>query len=152
MQCQTRSMEWYKQGFVITTDKSRIDMSYVHNFLSNTYWAQNIPREVVEHAVAGSLCFSILHDGKQVGFARVITDEATFAYLADVFVDPAYRGKGLSKWLMETIMNYPSLQGLRRFMLATRDAHGLYSRYGFEPLTHVNRWMQIHRPDVYTRS
>ena len=143
-------MEWTKDDFSINTDKSKLDMTYIHGFLSKSYWAENIPLEVVQRSIDGALCFGIYHD-KQIGFARVITDEATFAYLADVFIDEDYRGKGLSKWLMETILSYPSLQGLRRFMLATRDAHGLYRQFGFTELTFVDRWMQIHWPDVYKK-
>jgi GNAT superfamily N-acetyltransferase len=142
-------MEWQKDEYTISTDKSRIDVSYVHRFLAQSYWAENIPQDVVERSIKGSLCFGIFHKDQQVGFARVITDEATFAYLADVFVDPDFRGKGLSKWLMEVISQYPTLQGLRRFMLATRDAHGLYAQYGFSPLTHADRWMHIHKPEIY---
>lgn len=142
-------MEWTKDDFSISTDKDRIDVVYVHNFLRTSYWAENIPLEVVQRSIKGSLCFGVYEGAKQIGFARVITDEATFAYLADVFIDEAYRGRGLSKWLVETILSYPTLQGLRRFMLATRDAHGLYRQFGFKELTFVDRWMHIHWPDVY---
>jgi len=144
-------MEWTKEVFSISTDKSKIDIAYVHRFLSSSYWAENIPPDVVQRSISGSLCFGVYEREKQIGFARVITDEATFAYLADVFIDDAYRGKGLSKWLMEIIVAYPTLQGLRRFMLATRDAHGLYRQAGFSELTHADRWMQIHRPDIYKK-
>jgi GNAT superfamily N-acetyltransferase len=144
-------MEWTKDDFTISTDKSKIDVNYVHWFLSHSYWAENIPVETVERSIEGSLCFSVIYLNHQVGFARVITDEASFAYLADVFIDENFRGRGLSKWLVETILNYPGLQGLRRFMLATRDAHGLYSQFGFTQLTHTDRWMQIHNPDVYKK-
>ena len=142
-------MEWFKDDFMITTDKQKIDVAYVHGFLRQSYWAKNVPLPVVQQSIKGSLCFAIWHQQKQVGFARVITDEATFAYLADVFIDEQYRGRGLSKWLVQTILGYPSLQGLRRFMLATRDAHGLYSQFGFEPLSQPDRWMHIHKPDAY---
>lgn len=143
-------MERIKDSYTITTDKGKINVSYTHHFLSTqSYWAENIPRDVVERSIEGSLCFVVLHEGAQVGFARVITDGATFAYLADVFIDPAHRGKGLSKWLMEVIVAHPSLQGLRRFLLATRDAHGLYGQFGFTPLTAPDRWMQVHKPEVY---
>jgi GNAT superfamily N-acetyltransferase len=142
-------MEWTKDDFLITTDKNKIDALYVHQFLTRSYWAEGIPLETVERSIDGSLCFSVVYLNHQIGFARVITDEATFAYLADVFIDENFRGKGLSRWLMEVIMSYPTLQGLRRFMLATRDAHGLYEKFGFTPMTNVDRWMQIHRPDVY---
>jgi GNAT superfamily N-acetyltransferase len=142
-------MEWTKDDFRISTDKNSVNAAYVHQQLNQTYWAEGIPRDVVKKAIRGSLCFGVYHQQQQVGFARVITDEATFAYLCDVFIDEAYRGKGLGKWLMDVIMGYPTLQGLRRFMLATRDAHGLYEQYGFGPLTFTDRWMHIHWPDVY---
>ena len=142
-------MEWTKEDFSISTDKSKIDVHHVHRFLSSSYWAENIPFEVVQRSVDGSLCFGVYHIEKQIGLARVITDEATFAYLCDVFIEEAYRGKGLSKWLMEVILAYPGLQGLRRFMLATKDAHNLYRQFGFIELTFTDRWMQIHWPDVY---
>lgn len=142
-------MEWTKDDFLITTDKEKIDALYVHQFLSGSYWAEGIPIETVKRSIEGSLCFSVVYLNHQVGFARVITDEATFAYLADVFIDENFRGKGLSKWLMEVIMAYPTLQSLRRFMLATRDAHGLYEQFGFTALTHTDRWMQIHKPAIY---
>ena len=120
-------------------------------FLRNSYWAEGIPIETVERSIKGSICFSVIYFNHQVGFARVITDTATFAYLADVFIDENFRGRGLSKWLMEVIINHPDLQGFRRFMLATRDAHGLYSQFGFTPLTNTDRWMHIHKPGVYKK-
>lgn len=142
-------MEWTKDDFLISTDKDKIDALYVHQFLSKSYWAENIPLETIQRSIEGSLCFSVVYLNHQVGFARVITDEATFAYLADVFIDENFRGKGLSKWLMEVIISYPTLQGLRRFILATRDAHGLYKQFGFEPMKNPDRWMEIHQPNVY---
>lgn len=105
--------------------------------------------ETVQQSIDNSISFGVFHLGRQIGFARVITDKATFAYVADVFIDEAYRGQGLSKWLMEEIMTHPDLQGLRRMMLATRDAHGLYTQFGFSELTFPERWMQIHNPDIY---
>ena len=144
-------MEWTNEDFSITTDKSKIDISYVHRILSNSYWSENIPFAIVQRSILGSLCFAVFFQQKQIGFARVISDEATFAYLADVFIDPDFQGKGLSKWLIKTIMDYPSLQGLRRILLATRDAHGLYRQFGFTPLSSPERWMQVHNPDVYKR-
>lgn len=138
--------------YTISTDKEKIDVEYVHRFLSQSYWAENIPIEVVKRSINGSLTFSVFHGIQQIGFARVISDCASFAYLADVFIDPKYRGKGLSKWLMKTILEYPDLQGLRRFLLATRDAHGLYKQFGFEPLNHPERFMHIHQPDVYKKA
>lgn len=138
-----------RENFLISTDKSKLDLNYIQSVLSKTYWAEGIPVETVEKAVNGSICFGIYDKNKQIGFARLITDAATFAYLADVFVDAAYQGKGLGKWLIEEIMKHESVQGLRRFMLATKDAHGLYRQYGFTPLTNTERWMHIHSPDVY---
>ncbi len=140
---------WTNGEFEISTDRARLDLGVVHGFLSNSYWAKGIPLETVQRSIENSLCFGIHHSGRQIGFARVITDHATFAYLADVFVAPAYRGRGLSKWLVECILQHPDLQGLRRWMLATQDAHGLYARYGFMPLKSPERWMEIHWPDVY---
>ena len=145
-------MEWQKDGYLISTDKQKLDVAYIHRFLSReSYWAQGIPRSTVTGSIEGSLTFGIYRDDVQMGFARVITDEATFGYLADVFVDKAHRGRGLSKWLMEVICSYPSLQGLRRMLLATRDAHGLYSQFGFTPLTHPENFLNLHRPDLYKR-
>ena len=126
-------MEWRKDGYLISTDKSKIDIATVHRFLSQTYWAEGIPIEIVKRGVDNSLCFAIYRGERLIGFARVITDFATFAYLADVFILPEERGKGLSKWLMRVILDHPRLQGLRRFTLATRDAHGLYAQFGFTP-------------------
>jgi len=139
----------YKKEFTISTDKRKINIRYVHNFLSNSYWAEGIPIQVVRRAIKNSLCFALYHGRDQVGFARMVTDRATFAYLADVFIDEKFRGHGLSKWLLETIMAHPDLQGLRRIMLATRDAHTLYNKFGFTQLPGVERWMQIHNQDVY---
>lgn len=143
--------EWVKDGYLLSTDTSKIDVETVHRFLSHSYWAENIPLEVVRKSIDNSLCFAIYHHQKLIGFARAITDYATFAYLADVFIVPAEIGKGLSKWMMETIMDHPSLQGLRRFILATKDAHGLYAQFGFTPFNKPERWMQKHDPDVYKR-
>ncbi len=142
-------MNWTKGEFRISTNDTEFDINYIHQFLSNSYWAENIPIETVKRSINGSLSFAVLIGNKQIGFARVITDQSTFAYLADVFIDETYRGKGLSKWLMEVILHHPSLQGLRRFMLATRDAHDLYAKFGFTPIAEPQRLMQIHNPDVY---
>ena len=140
-----------KGDYSITTDKARMDIDFIHRYLTRSYWAEGITKEIVRKSVSGSLCFAVLEGEKQVGFARMVTDEATFAYLADVFIIEEYRGKGLSKWLIETILAHPGMHGLRRMMLATRDAHGLYSQFGFTPLNYPERWMQIHNPDVYKR-
>ena len=135
----------------VTTDPAKIDREIVYRFLSQSYWARGIPRAVLERALANSLCFSLFDGEEQVGFARVVTDRASFAYLADVFVVPTHRGRGLSKLLMETIVAHPDLQGLRRWVLVTADAHGLYARYGFTPLAKVDGYMERWDPDVYQR-
>lgn len=135
--------------YEISADKQRLDIATVHEYLARSYWSPGIPRAIVERAVEGSLCFGVFHQGKQVGFARVITDKATFAYLADVFMLEAHRGKGLSKRLMELLLAHPELQGLRHFMLATNDAHGLYKQFGFTEVANPARFMELHRPHVY---
>jgi GNAT superfamily N-acetyltransferase len=142
---------WTQGDFEISTDPARVDVAVVHEFLTSSYWARGIPAETVRRSIENSICFGVYHGEQQVGFARVISDLATFAYLGDVFVVPAFRGRGLSKWLMECVVGHPDLQGLRRWMLATRDAHGLYSQYGFSPVKAPERWMELHRPDVYAR-
>jgi len=142
---------WSRGDFEITTDPERIDLAVVHAFLYDSYWANGIPRETVENSIRNSLCFGLYRGKQQAGFARVITDRATYAYLADVFVLPEYRGRGLSKWMMECIVTHPHLRGLRRWTLATRDAHGLYQQFGFRLLAAPERWMERHDPEVYTR-
>jgi GNAT superfamily N-acetyltransferase len=135
----------------ISSDPADIDFELVHRFLhADAYWCKGVPRAVLEKAIAHSLCFSAFIDGRQVGFARVISDRATFAYLCDVFVLPEARGQGTSKALLQAIDAHPDLQGLRRFLLATADAHGLYAQYGFVPLTRPERFMERYNPDVYT--
>jgi GNAT superfamily N-acetyltransferase len=136
--------------YVVSDDPSRLDIAYVHAFLTGSYWSPGIPRDVVERGIANSLPLG-LYDGTgaQTGFARVITDRATYAYIADVFVDEAHRGKGLGKLLMRAIMSHADLQGLRRWSLATRDAHGLYRRFGFSDLAHPERFMEIVNRDMY---
>ena len=136
-------------GYTISTDPRRLDLDAVHAYLTRSHWAAGISRALVERAVANSLCFSLFHRDAQVGFARVVTDRATFAYLADVYVLESHCGRGLSKWLMRSVLAHPDLQGLRRFMLATRDSHGLYAQFGFEPLANQTRFMEILDPDVY---
>ncbi len=131
-------------NYVISTDRAKLDINYIHHYLSvESYWAKNIPLEIVKQSMEGSLCFGIYHQHKQIGFARVITDYATFGYLADVFIDKNYRGKGLSKELMTFIMEQDVIKKLRRFMLATLDAHGLYAQFGFEKLEGDKRLMGI---------
>ncbi|SEQ24473.1 N-acetylglutamate synthase, GNAT family [Devosia sp. YR412] len=141
-------------GFEISTDRERIDLDYVHHYLSTlSYWAQGIPRDVVARSIDNSIAFGLYGpDGKQAGFARVITDRATFAWLADVFIDPAMQGKGLGKGLMEAIFGHSELQDLRRFMLVTLDAHSLYQQYGFGPPPNPERLMAVVRTDLYGKS
>jgi len=137
-------------GPVISTAAADIDLDVVHDFLSReSYWCRGVPRAVVEKGIANSLCFSARLDGRFVGFARVVTDRATFAYLCDVFVLPQARGRGVSKAMMAAIDAHADLQGLRRFLLATSDAHGLYAQHGFAPLSRPERFMERYRPDVY---
>ena len=130
-----------KDNHTISTDKNKLDIDYVHAFLTNSYWTPGISMEKVKKGIDGSLCFGIYDNHKQVGFARMITDQASFAYLCDVFVDEKHRGKGLGKWLIESILAHPGLQGLRRIMLAARDAHKLYEQCGFTLTTNPERWM-----------
>jgi len=143
-------MSWQKNEFTISTDPGKLDIPYIHAWLSEqSYWAREIPRSIVEASVKGSMCFGVYLGDRQIGFARVITDKATFGYLADVFIDEEFRGQGLSKWMMETILSHPELQGFRRWMLGTLDAHGLYAQFGFRPLDQPERVMQKNYPEVY---
>jgi len=136
--------------FFVSTDRELLCLDVVHGFLTNCYWAKGISREIVARSIEHSLCFGIYEqNGTQVGFARVVSDFATVAYLGDVFVLESHRGRGLSKWLMECITEHPALQNLRRWILLTRDAHALYSRFGFTSLKGPERYMELHRPDVY---
>jgi len=137
-------------GYEIDTDKSRLDLDLIHQFLAGSYWSEGIPKEIVLKSIRESDCFGIYKSGKQVGFARVISDHATFAYLADVFVIPAERGHGLGKWLMATIMKSGQYQNLRRWLLATKDAHELYRQFGFTE-TPPGRVMEIRDGEVYLR-
>ncbi|HLK96821.1 MAG TPA: GNAT family N-acetyltransferase [Hymenobacter sp.] len=136
--------------YTISSDKSRLDIPLIHRYLSQeSYWAQNIPLDVVQRSIDNSLGFGLYQDGQQVGFARVITDQATFAYLADVFVLPEHRGRGLAKQLLNVISNWPTLQGLRRWMLATNDAHALYRQFGFAALDQPDLIMHRKRGQPY---
>lgn len=135
-------IEWQRDGFTISTDRDRLDHAAIHEFLAGSYWARGISREIVDRSIDGALCFGLYNRTRQVGFARVITDSATFAYLADVYVLESHRGRGLATWLMESILAHPDLQGLRRWMLVTRDAHGLYRKVGFRDLAHPERVME----------
>ena len=160
----TETVEHRHGEFLISTDPARLDLDVIHNFLTNCYWARGIPREVVERSIEHALCFGI-YDGTtprlakgarhgapvQVGFARVISDFATVAYVGDVFVLESHRGRGLSKWLMECITQHPALQNLRRWILTTHDAHGLYAQVGFTPVKAPERYMERHDPNVYER-
>ena len=143
--------EWRNGEYTISTERARIDTKAVHNFLNRSYWAQNNSVEVVRRSIEHSLCFGLYDAKGQIGFARVVTDYATFAYLCDVFVNEGYRGLGLSKWLMETVVAHPELQNLRRCLLVTKDAHGLYNQFGFTALDAPSIFMQRHAPDVYVR-
>ncbi|MFZ0198852.1 MAG: GNAT family N-acetyltransferase [Candidatus Sulfotelmatobacter sp.] len=143
-------MEYRRGEFLISTSRERLNLNMVHGFLTNCYWAKGITREIVARSIEHSLCFGIYdRSSVQVGFARVVSDFATVAYLGDVFVLESHRGRGLSKWLMECIAQYPALQNLRRWILLTRDAHGLYSQFGFTPVKAPERYMELHRPKVY---
>jgi N-acetylglutamate synthase-like GNAT family acetyltransferase len=143
-------MIWHKDNYTISTDKTSLSPEYIHQYLSEqSYWAKGIPLHTVKRSIEGSICFGVYKDAQMVGFARVITDNATFGYLADVFIDETCRGQGLSKWLMEVILAHPDLQGLRRFMLATRDAHGLYRQFDFKELANPEYMLAIVKPDIY---
>jgi len=136
----------------VSTDRTRLDLDVIHGFLAASYWSPDIPRATVALALSGSLNFGLYRDGAQIGFARFVTDGATFAYLADVFVLLPHRGQGLGTWLVGTALTHPALRGLRRLLLATRDQHALYARFGFAPLARPERFMEIHRPDIYHAS
>lgn len=138
-----------RDDYAISTDKQRFDVESIHAFLSTSYWSPGIPLATVVRGIENSLCFGVFHKAEQIGFARVITDQATFAYLADVYILENHRGQGLSKWLMETIKGHEALQGLRRFMLGTLDAHGLYRQFGFKELANPARMMEILNQKVY---
>jgi len=143
-------LEAARNGFTISTDRQRLDIAAVHTYLTRSYWAEGISAALVAKSIRGSLCFGLYDaSAKQIGFARVVTDGATFAYLCDVYVLESARGRGLGIWLMETVMQHPDLAGLRRSMLVTRDAHSLYARFGFTPSKFPDRIMEIARPGLY---
>jgi GNAT superfamily N-acetyltransferase len=142
-------IEAFRDDYLVSTDPARLDAAAVHAYLETSYWAAGIPRETVERALAHSLCFGLYQGERQVGLARVVTDAATFAYLCDVYVLEAHRGRGLARWLMQCVAAHPALASLRRFALVTRDAHALYEPFGFRPLVRPESWMEILRPDVY---
>lgn len=138
-----------KGQYSITTDLRKLDLDAIHAFLSRSFWAEGIPKETMAKAIGNSLCFGLFDGSNQIGFARVVTDRATYGYLCDVYVLETHRGRGLGKWLIETVMTHPDLQGLRRFQLVTRDAHGLYSRHGFDAPSSPHRHMEIFRHGMY---
>jgi GNAT superfamily N-acetyltransferase len=143
-------MEWRRDGYVVSDERSRLDRASVRRFIADeSYWAAGIPQGVMDKAIDNSLCFGLYRGDAQVGFARVVTDRATFGYLCDVFVDSAHRGAGLGKWLVSCVLSHPDLQGLRRLSLVTRDAHELYTPHGFRPMADPTRYLEIHRPNVY---
>jgi len=138
-----------KGQYSISTDSQRLDVDAVHAYLSRSFWAEGISRELVARSLANSLCFGLFDAGVQIGLARVVTDRATYGYLCDVYVLESHRGRGLGKWLIEVVMAHPDLQGLRRFQLVTRDAHDLYARHGFAVPSHPDRHMEIFRDGMY---
>lgn len=146
------AVSWTRDGFTITCDPARFDLEMIAGFLSSSYWAKGIPQATVEESLRNSLCFALLDADRQIGFARVISDYATIAYLGDVFILPEYRGRGLSKWLMDCVVSHPRLQGLRRWILATSDAHKLYGQFGFTALARPEIFMERHDRDVYSRT
>jgi len=139
-----------RDEYLISDDKEKLNVLFIHQYLSKeSYWAQNIPEEIVRRSIDNALCFGVYYNYEQIGFARTITDKATFAYLADVFIIEKFRGKGLSKWLMEAIHAHPDLQRLRRWMLATKDAHGLYAQFGWSALSAPERMMEKRVENIY---
>jgi N-acetylglutamate synthase-like GNAT family acetyltransferase len=152
-------LEHRRDAYLVSTDPARLDLEAIHAYLVRSYWSEGIPRALVARSLENSLCFGLyvvgardsagLEQLTQVGFARIISDRTTFAYLCDVYVLEEHRGRGLSKWLLEVVRAHPDLQGLRRFLLATRDAHGLYAKFGFTPLARPETFMAIARPGLY---
>ncbi len=140
-------------SFLLSTDPGKLDLDAIHAFLSNeSYWAKGIPKAIMRRAIENSLCFGVYENRKQVGFARIITDHATFAYLCDVYILETHRGKGLAKWLMSAVMAHPTMQGLRRINLVTRDAHRLYKKFGFTELNNPDGYMELVRRDIYQKA
>ncbi|MBS1829297.1 MAG: GNAT family N-acetyltransferase [Acidobacteria bacterium] len=140
---------WRKDGLLVSTNPRLLHLDTIHSFLSTTYWAEGIPKSTLAKCLRNSVPFGVYDGQRQVGIARVITDLTSFGYLADVFVDEDYRGRGVAKWLMECVMAHPSLQGFRRWTLVTRDAQSLYQKYGFQIVERPERWMEITRPGLY---
>ena len=142
----------YKAEFCISTEKGRLDIDAIHEFLSTkAYWCLNIPKDKVQTAIENSFCFGVYQEKEQIGFARVITDFSTIAYLGDVYIVEEKRGQGVSKWLIETVMNHPDLQGLRRWILLTGDAHGLYRQFGWTDIADPTKWMELHNKNIYSK-
>ncbi len=138
-----------KEDYVISTDQSLLDIDVIHNYLQTSYWAANRSKEKTITAIEHSICFGLYQNKKQIGFARVLTDFSVTSYICDVFILEEHRGKGLSKWLMQTMLSHPELQGLRRWILATKDAHGLYEQFGFHSLKYPERWMELPATNAY---
>jgi GNAT superfamily N-acetyltransferase len=143
------TQEHHRDGFTVSTDPARLDLDAIHAFLVTAYWCEGIPRETVARALSNSLSFGLYEGPRQIGLARMVTDRSTFAYLCDVYVLPELRGRGLGSWLMECVMAHPDLQGLRRLLLVTRDAHELYRPFGFSEIKNPERHMEIVRPGLY---
>jgi GNAT superfamily N-acetyltransferase len=143
------AMDWNRDGYTVSSDPARLQLDVVHAFLVQSYWAKEIPLDVVARSIRGSIAFGLYHRGVQVCFARVISDRATFAYVADVFVLESHRGRGLARWMMECVLATPELQGLRRWLLVTRDAHALYRSLGFSLVSRPEGFMEISRHDLY---
>ena len=144
-----QNFETTKAEFLISTNKNLLQIDVIHNFLQTSYWASNRSKEKTIRAIENSICFGVYENEKQIGFARVLSDCAVIAYVCDVFILPEYRGKGLSKFLMNTILEHPELQDLRRWILATKDAHGLYAQFGFHPFVFPERWMELPAKNAY---
>lgn len=142
----TKILEIHRDSFTISTDPARLDMNAIHNFLERAYWAKGRPRERTEEGAKNSLVFGLYQGRQQIGLARVVTDFSIMAYLCDVFIDEEYRGNGLGKWLVQSILEHPDLKHIRRWLLATDDAHGLYRQFEFETLAEPAKWMQRLRP------
>lgn len=142
---------WARGEFRVSTNPKQLDVRAIHEFLARSYWSEGIPREIVERSIRGSLCFGVYRGEQQIGFARVISDRATYAYLADVYILEEFRGRGLGTWLMECIMTHPELKNLRRWALLTRDAHRLYEKFGFTAPKKPDRHMELSNTDIYKR-
>lgn len=140
--------EWHRDGFTISTDRERLDLDVVAGLLATTYWAAGRSRETIARSLEHSVCFGLYEGDRQVGFARVVSDQATFAWLCDVVVEEGFQGRGLGKWLVSVVMSHPDLRGLRRWILATQDAHKLYEAYGWRTLSSPERWMEKYSPDA----